>query len=812
MLDGRPLSADEYVVDSETLTIPGVPEQFALETLVEINPDANTALEGLYLASGLYCTQCEAQGFRKITYYPDRPDVMARYTTTLVADADSAPVLLANGNLIDSGILDDGRHYATFEDPFLKPSYLFAMVAGRLTVIEDSFTTMSGRKVGLQIFVEKRNRYKCDHAMASLINAMRWDEETFGLEYDLDEYKVVATDDFNMGAMENKGLNVFNSKYVLARPETATDADFQGIEGVIGHEYFHNWTGNRVTCRDWFQLSLKEGLTVFRDQEFSADMGSKAVKRISEVRLLRNAQFPEDAGPMAHPVRPESYIEINNFYTATIYNKGAEVIRMYQTLLGEEGFRRGLDLYFRRHDGQAVTTDDFFAAMTDANDVDFNQFKRWYSQAGTPVLDISGVYDQAAKEFRLHVRQTCPESPGQTDKQPFLIPLKVGLLDPDGHDLPLQLVGEDLAAEASLTLRVVAAEQTFTFINVPVSPVPSLLRNFSAPVKAHYPYSREELAFLFARDSDAFNRWEAGQRLATDVMLEMIADLGAGRQPDVPGDFLTAFRYALTDKAADPALLALALTLPAEIELAEAMTIADPGAIHAAREALRKALALELQSEFNAVILAMQDKGLYSLQARAIGRRSLKNLCLAYLTLLPDAGIQQTCFEQFAESDNMTDRMAALTCLVYNRLPKWQEALAAFYHQFQDDSLVIDKWFSLQASAPRQETLGKVKELMEHPAFTMRNPNRVRALIGVFAHGNPACFHDLSGAGYAFVADRVLELDALNPQVAARMISPLSRWRRYDGVRQQLMRRQLERIQARENLSPDVGEIVQKSL
>ncbi|MBE0577762.1 MAG: aminopeptidase N [Desulfuromonadales bacterium] len=812
MLDGRVLSADEYIMDSETLTIPGVPEQFALETLVEINPDANTALEGLYLASGLYCTQCEAQGFRKITYYPDRPDVMARYTTTLVADADSSPILLANGNLIDSGILDDGRHYATFEDPFLKPSYLFAMVAGRLTVIEDSFTTMSGRKVGLQIFVEERNRYKCDHAMASLINAMRWDEETFGLEYDLDEYKVVATDDFNMGAMENKGLNVFNSKYVLARPETATDADFQGIEGVIGHEYFHNWTGNRVTCRDWFQLSLKEGLTVFRDQEFSADMGSKAVKRISEVRLLRNAQFPEDAGPMAHPVRPESYIEINNFYTATIYNKGAEVIRMYQTLLGKQGFRRGLNLYFQRHDGQAVTTDDFFAAMTDANDVDFNQFKRWYSQAGTPVLDISGVYDEAAKEFRLHVRQTCPETPGQADKQPFLIPLTVALLDPAGHNLPLQLAGEGSAPEDSLTLRVVAAEQTYTFINVPLSPVPSLLRNFSAPVKARYPYSREELAFLFARDSDTFNRWEAGQRLATDVMLEMIDDFGAGRQPEVPGDFLTAFRCALTDKAADPALLALALTLPAEMELAEAMTIADPGAIHMAREVLRKALARELQGEFNAVMLAMQDKGLYSLQARAIGRRSLKNLCLSYVTLLPDSGIRQACFEQFTESDNMTDRMAALTCLVYNRLPKWQEALAAFYHQFQDDSLVIDKWFSLQASAPRQETLAKVKELMEHPAFTMRNPNRVRALIGVFAHGNPACFHDLSGDGYAFVADRVLELDALNPQVAARMISPLSRWRRYDSVRQRLMRSQLERIQAQENLSTDVGEIVQKSL
>ncbi len=811
-LDDRELSANAFVVDSEGLTIFSVPEQFVLETLVEINPDANTALEGLYRASGLYCTQCEAQGFRKITYYLDRPDVMARFTTTLVGDLDSTPVLLANGNLTDSGVLDDGRHYATFEDPFLKPSYLFAMVAGRLTAIEDSFTTISGRKVGLQIFVEESNRYKCDHAMASLINAMRWDEEVFGLEYDLDEYKVVATDDFNMGAMENKGLNVFNSKYVLARPETATDSDFQGIEGVIGHEYFHNWTGNRVTCRDWFQLSLKEGLTVFRDQEFSADMGSKAVKRISDVRLLRNAQFPEDAGPMAHPVRPESYIEINNFYTATIYNKGAEVIRMYQTLLGKQGFRRGLDLYFERHDGQAVTTDDFFAAMTDTNAVEFSQFKRWYSQAGTPLLDISGVYDEATNEFRLHVRQSCPDTPGQTDKQPFLIPLTVGLLGPDGHDLPLQRTGEQRSEATSLTLTVTAAEQAFTFINVPVAPVPSLLRDFSAPVKIHYPYSSAELAFLFAHDSDAFNRWEAGQRLATDVMLAMIDDIGGDRNPNVPADFLTAFRCALTDKAADPALLALALTLPGEMELAEAMAIVDPGAIHTAREVLRKALATELESEFKTVMAAMQNRGLYSLQPLAIGRRSLKNLCLAYLTLVPGAEIQLACFEQFVESDNMTDRMAALTCLVYNRLPRWQEALDGFYHQFQDDPLVVDKWFSLQAGIPRQETLAMVAELMEHPAFTMRNPNRVRALIGAFAHGNPACFHDLSGAGYTFVADRVLELDALNPQVAARMISPLSRWRRYDSARQCLMRSQLERIQTQESLSPDVGEIVQKSL
>lgn len=812
MLDGRALSADEYVVDSEGLTIPGVAEQFALETLVEISPAANTALEGLYLASGLYCTQCEAQGFRKITYYPDRPDVMARYTTTLVADADSSPILLANGNLIDSGILDDGRHYATFEDPFLKPSYLFAMVAGRLTAIADSFTTISGRKVSLQIFVEEGNRYKCEHAMVSLINAMRWDEETFGLEYDLDEYKVVATDDFNMGAMENKGLNVFNSKYVLARPETATDSDFQGIEGVIGHEYFHNWTGNRVTCRDWFQLSLKEGLTVFRDQEFSADMGSRAVKRIADVRLLRNVQFPEDAGPMAHPVRPESYIEINNFYTATIYNKGAEVIRMYQTLLGAEGFRRGLELYFQRHDGQAVTTDDFFAAMTEANAVDLGQFKRWYSQAGTPVLDISGVYDPAVKEFRLHVRQSCPETPGQADKLPFLIPLTMGLLGPDGTDLPLQLAGEKAPEFPSRTLRVTTAAQSFTFINVPMAPVPSLLRDFSAPIKIHYPCGRDELAFLFAHDSDEFNRWEAGQRLATGVMLEMIADIGSGRKPQVPEEFMAAFHCALTDKTADPALLALALTLPGEMELAEAMAIADPGAIHTAREVLRKALAARLENEFNAVMAAMQDQGLYSLQPQAIGRRSLKNLCLAYLTLLAETEIQKICYEQFVESDNMTDRLAALTCLVYNHLPEWEEALDAFYHRFQDDPLVVDKWFSLQATAPWPETLVKVKSLMGHPAFTIRNPNRVRALVGAFAHGNPAFFHDLSGAGYAFVADRVLELDALNPQVAARMISPFSRWRRYDSDRQQLMRQQLERIQARDSLSSDVGEIVQKSL
>jgi aminopeptidase N len=811
-LDDRELSASEYVVDNEGLMVSEVPAEFVLETLVEINPDANTALEGLYRASGIFCTQCEAQGFRKITFYPDRPDVMARYTTTLVGDRDSTPVLLANGNLIDSGVLEDDRHFATFEDPFPKPSYLFAMVAGRLTAIEDNFTTMSGRDVRLQIFVEERNRYKCDHAMTSLASAMRWDEEVFGLEYDLDEYKVVAVDDFNMGAMENKGLNVFNSKYVLAQPETATDADFQGIEGVIGHEYFHNWTGNRVTCRDWFQLSLKEGLTVFRDQEFSADMGSKAVKRISEVRLLRNAQFPEDAGPMAHAVRPESYIEINNFYTATVYNKGAEVIRMYQTLLGEAGFHRGMKLYFERHDGQAVTTDDFLAAMADANAADLDQFKRWYRQAGTPVLDASSVYDEAAQEFRLHVIQSCPDTPGQSDKEPFLIPLQVGLLGSDGKDLHLQLADRKQPSATSQTLRLAAKEQTFVFTDVPVAPVPSLLRGFSAPVKLNYPYSRQELAFLFAHDSDSFNRWEAGQRLASDLILEMAATIMAGEKPEIPEAFLTAFRVALIDQKTDPALLSLALTLPGELELAEAMGVADPGALHAARHSLRQALACGLKDEFAAVAKAMQDKGLYSLQPHAIGRRSLKNLCLSYLALLDDAEIHRDCFDRFVDADNMTDRMAALTSLVHNRLPKWEEALAAFYHRYEDDPLVIDKWFSLQATSPRQETLAVVLELMAHPAFTLRNPNRVRALVGAFAQGNPARFHDLSGAGYAFLADRVIELDALNPQVAARMIGPLSRWRRYDSDRQLLMRAQLERIQAQDNLSSDVGEIVTKSL
>ena len=811
-LDGQSLAADAYLLDDEGLTIPSVPASFRLETTVRVNPAANTALEGLYYAGGIFCTQCEAQGFRKITYYPDRPDVMARFTVTVAADRSLCPVLLANGNLAAAGTLAGERHFATFVDPFPKPAYLFAVVAGPLAASEDRFVTASGRTVKLQIFVEPANLGRCAHAMASLKNAMRWDEATYGLECDLDEYKIVAVDDFNMGAMENKGLNVFNSRYVLADPATATDADFQGVEAVIGHEYFHNWTGNRVTCRDWFQLSLKEGLTVFRDQEFSSDMGSRAVKRIMDVRLLRTAQFPEDAGPMAHPVRPDSYVEINNFYTATVYNKGAEVIRMYQALLGADGFKHGLRLYLERHDGQAVTTDDFLAAMVDANAVDLEGFGRWYSQAGTPQLDVSGAFDAVAGEYLLTVRQSCPPTPGQPVKEPFLVPLAVGLLGADGRDLPLQLAGEAAPAGTTRVLRVAAAEQSFRFTGLAAPPVVSLLRGFSAPVRLDFPYGEDELAFLFAHDSDPFNRWEAGQRLATRVLLTMVARLQAGAEAQVPDSFVAAFRAALTDAHADPALLALALTLPGEVEVGEALAVADPAAVHAARQQLRRRLAERLAGEFTAVMGAMRDPGRYALDAAAIGRRSLKNLCLAYLSLSETEEIATLCAEQYAAADNMTDRLSAMTCLAHSDMPQRAAVLAAFYRQYQGDPLVIDKWFTVQATSCRVDTLQQVAELLQHPAFTIRNPNRVRALVGAFAHGNPVRFHDAGGGGYAFLADRVLELDPLNPQVAARLVGALSRWRRYDAGRQQLMRFQLERIQSQPRLSRDVGEIVARSL
>ncbi|CAO3452805.1 Membrane alanine aminopeptidase N (EC 3.4.11.2) [Azospirillum argentinense] len=811
-LNGQPLGDADYTVTPDHLTVHSVPETFTLETVVRIKPQENTALEGLYKSSGNFCTQCEAEGFRKITYFADRPDVMARYTTTITADKALYPVLLSNGNLIESGDLPDGRHRAVWEDPFPKPCYLFALVAGTLVHQEDRFRTASGRDVTLRIYVEPGNEDKVDHAMRSLIKSMRWDEEVFGLEYDLDIFNIVAVGDFNMGAMENKSLNVFNTKYILAKPETATDQDFLGIEAVVAHEYFHNWTGNRVTCRDWFQLSLKEGLTVFRDQEFSSDMNSRAVKRIADVQRLRTVQFPEDSGAMAHPVRPDSYVEINNFYTPTVYDKGSEVIRMYHTLLGPQGFRKGMDLYFQRHDGQAVTCDDFAAAMSDATGVDLTQFKRWYRQAGTPELDVTGAYDEAAKTYRLTVKQTVPPTPGQPVKEPMHIPLVMGLLGPDGADLPLRLTGEAEPAGTSRTLHITEAEQTFTFVDVPARPVPSLLRGFSAPVKLRADLTDGDLTFLMANDSDAFNRWEAGQTLATRLLLSLVADRQAGRELALPQSFIDAVGAVLKDADQDPAFAAQALVLPTESYLGTQMEVIDPDAIHAVREFARRRLAEALRPGWLDTHRRNAGNEPFSVDAAAIGRRALKNLCLAYLMALEDEEALGLCLGQYRGAQAMTDVMAALQFLSNSNAPERDEAIASFYERWKGEALVVDKWFGVQATSHRPDALERVTALLAHPAFEIRNPNKVYALIGGFAGGNPVRFHDTSGAGYRFLADQVLRLDPMNPQVAARMVGPFSRLRRYDATRRALMKAELERIVATPGLSPDVFEVASKSL
>jgi len=808
-LDGRDLAEPAFRPEADGLVVCDVPDRFELYTEVRIAPESNTALEGLYRSGGMFCTQCEAEGFRRITYFLDRPDVMARFTTTVEADRSRYPVLLSNGNPVSTEDLPDGRHRAVWEDPIPKPSYLFALVAGDLARLEDSFTTASGREVALCIYSEPDNIGRCDHAMASLKRAMRWDEEKYGREYDLDVYNIVAANDFNMGAMENKGLNVFNAKYVLASPETATDDDYQYVEGVIAHEYFHNWTGNRITCRDWFQLSLKEGLTVFRDQEFSSDMGSRGVKRIQDVRNLRAHQFAEDAGPMAHPVRPASYIEINNFYTLTVYEKGAEVVRMQHNLLGPEVFRRAMDLYFERHDGQAVTTDDFVRCMADASGRDLEQFKRWYSQAGTPVVAVSARYDAAEKVYELRMRQSCPPTPGQAEKQPFHIPVAVGLLDADGRDVPLRLAGAAGGCVATRVLELTETDQRFRFEGIEERPVPSLLRGFSAPVHLEYDYSDEELQFLMARDTDGFNRWDAAQRLHLRVLLASVAD----PQAPVPAGYLDACRLALNDGSGDGALLAEVLTLPSEGYLGERMAVVDVDAIHAAREGLRTHLATGLRDDLMAVYRANGAESAYAHHAPAIARRRLKNLCLTYLgRLAHDGEVHDLCVRQYREADNMTDALAALTLAAWGDMLEREELLADFERRWRHEPLVLDKWLAIQAASPRPDTLARVGELMSHPAFSLRNPNRVRALIGTFVAGNPVRFHDLSGEGYALLADVVTELDALNPQVAARLLRHMSRWRRYDEVRQGLMRTRLERILAREGLSKDSFEVASKSL
>jgi len=811
-LDGVELAKEAYVLDGEGLTVHRVPEAFVLESRAYIRPQENTALEGLYKSSGMFCTQCEAEGFRKITWYLDRPDVMARFSTEIIADRDRYPVLLSNGNPVAREALPDGRHRVRWEDPFPKPAYLFALVAGDLRHIEDSYTTASGREVLLQIFVEPENIDKCDHALQSLKKAMQWDEEKYGREYDLDIYMVVAVNDFNMGAMENKGLNIFNSKYVLARADTATDRDFQGIEGVIAHEYFHNWTGNRITCRDWFQLSLKEGLTVFRDQEFSADMGSRGVKRIEDVRLLRAHQFAEDAGPMAHPVRPDSYIEINNFYTVTVYEKGAEVVRMQHNLLGPELYRKATDLYFERHDGQAVTTDDFVQCMEDASGKDLQQFRRWYSQAGTPELAVTDSFDARNGRYHLTIRQSCPDTPGQHDNKPVHIPFALGLLDSAGHELPMQLEGETDAVEGTRVLELRGAEQTFCFIAMDEAPIPSLLRGFSAPVKVHYDYNDEELMFLMAHDGDDFNRWDASQNLAQRIILGMVEQRAQSGNMEVPSGYIQALGRALTDESVDQALLSELLMLPSESYLGDQMEEVDVDGIHAARELLKAHICTDLRKDLLRIYRSNIEQGSYQPDPADIAGRSLKNVCLGYLMQQSDAEVRALCMQQFEAAHNMTDVMAALGALANTDCAEREQALAAFYAQWKDDPLVLDKWFAIQATSKLPETPQRVTELRQHAAFSITNPNRVRSLIGAFCSGNTVGFHAIDGSGYSFLADTVLELNRLNPQVAARMLRLMSRWRRYDAARRDLMRNQLERILGVKELSKDVYEIAAKSL
>ncbi|NMY49433.1 aminopeptidase N [Pseudomonas sp. WS 5011] len=815
-LDDRELSAGDYQLSDSHLTVQPTSASFVIDSSVRIHPESNTALEGLYKSSGMFCTQCEAEGFRKITYYLDRPDVMSKFTTTLSAAQHDYPVLLSNGNPIASGTEEGGRHWATWEDPFMKPAYLFALVAGDLWCVEDSFTTMSNRDVALRIYVEPENIDKCQHAMDSLKKSMKWDEEVYGREYDLDIFMIVAVNDFNMGAMENKGLNIFNSSCVLAKAETATDAAHQRVEAVVAHEYFHNWSGNRVTCRDWFQLSLKEGFTVFRDAEFSADMHSRTVKRIEDVAYLRTHQFAEDAGPMAHPVRPDAFMEISNFYTLTVYEKGSEVVRMIRTLVGAEGFRKGSDLYFERHDGQAVTCDDFICAMEEASGIDLTQFKRWYTQAGTPRLDVSEAYDEAAQTYSLTFRQSCPATPGQSEKLPFVIPVALGLLDAQGNELPLRLQGESAAQGTSRVLSVTEAEQTFTFEGVTEKPLPSLLRGFSAPVKLHFPYSRDQLMFLMQHDSDGFNRWEAGQQLSVQVLQELIGQHQRGEALVLDQRLVTALRTLLEDESLDQAMVAEMLSLPGEAYLTEISEVADVEAIHAAREFARKALADALFAPLWARYQANREVSKatpYVAEAAHFARRSLQNIALSYLMLSEKPEVLAACVDQFDNADNMTERLAALAVLVNSPFQEEQgKALAMFADFFKDNALVMDQWFSVQAGCPLPGGLERVHALMQHEAFTLKNPNKVRALIGAFANQNLINFHRADGAGYRFLADQVITLNALNPQIASRLLAPLTRWRKYGSARQALMKAELERILASGELSSDVYEVVSKSL
>jgi aminopeptidase N len=812
-LDGKPLAAENFVATPDKLTIaqpPNRPFELEIETIVD--PTNNTQLMGLYRAGATYCTQCEAEGFRRITYFLDRPDVMAVYTTRIEADKSEAPVLLANGNLTAHGdVPGTARHFAVWHDPFPKPSYLFALVGGRLAQVSDSFTTMSGRKVALHIYVEPGKEDRCGFAMDSLKRAMRWDEEVFGREYDLDIFMIVAVSAFNMGAMENKGLNVFNDKYVLASPQSATDGDYASIEAVIAHEYFHNWTGDRITCRDWFQLCLKEGLTVFRDQEFSADQRSRAVERISDVRGLRAHQFVEDSGPLAHPVRPEVYHEINNFYTSTVYDKGAEVVRMIKTLLGPDQFRKGMDLYFTRHDGHAATVEQFVQCFADSSGREFfPQFMRWYSQAGTPEIRIAPHYDARAKTYRIDVTQTIPPTPHQPSKLPMVIPLAVGLVGKTGADLPLMLDGRPLSRGV---IELKESSQTFVFSGVAERPTPSINRGFSAPIKLSLPIEADDLRFLAAHDSDPFNRWQAVQTLAMSLLKSNVAALRSGAAVDDDDGLMTALGTILTNDKLEPAFIALNLVPPSDADIArEIGRDVDPDAIFAARRKLRAAIGTRHAAALSRTYERMNTGGPYSPDAKSAGRRALKNVCLDLLAVTQDGTAIARALDQYSRADNMTDRMAALETLAQHDRPERAAVLDDFYRRYADDPLIIDKWLALQAIIPEPATFERVRALTGHPAFSMANPNRVRALIGAFAQANHTQFNRLDGLGYDFVADVLLELDPKNPQVAARIMGAFRSWRALDARRRQRAEATLRRVAATSNLSPDLHDIVARTL
>jgi len=811
-IDGAPVAKDAYVATPDGLTIAQPPHRpFALEIETLVDPEANTQLSGLYRSSGNYCTQCEAEGFRRITYYPDRPDVMAVFTTRIEADKSEAPVLLANGNLKDSGDLPGGRHFAVWHDPWPKPAYLFALVGGKLGHVEDSFVTASGRKVALRIYVEPGKEDRAGYAMDSLKRSMRWDEQVFGREYDLDVFMIVAVSDFNMGAMENKGLNVFNDKYVLASSATATDNDFVSIEAIIAHEYFHNWTGNRITCRDWFQLCLKEGLTVYRDQEFTSDQRSRVVTRIGDVRGLRASQFVEDAGPLAHPVRPELYREINNFYTTTVYEKGAEVVRMIHTLLGPEKFRQGMDLYFERHDGEAATVEQFVQCFADVNQRDPAPFMRWYSQAGTPQVTASGHYDANAKTYKLDLAQSIPPTPGQATKEPMVIPLLTGLVGQDGRDLPLTLAGGQKLERGLLVLD--KAAQSFVFTGVNERPVLSTNRNFSAPIRLTANLTSDDLRLLAARDGDPFNRWQAVQTLASALLVGNVARLRAGQDPEADEGLLDALAAILADQSLEPAFVAEALSPPSEADIArEIGRDVDPDAIFRARTALRALMGLHLNAALTATYEALAHTGPYSPDAVSAGRRLLKNVCLDLLAATQESHAIRLAATQYKAADNMTDRMAALGTLSLHDGPERTAAFDDFYQRYSDDPLIIDKWFSLQAMTPDPATLDRVRALTGHPAFSMSNPNRVRSLIGAFAQGNPTQFNRPDGAGYEFMADRILALDPNNPQVASRMTTAFKSWRMLESGRRARAQAALQRIADAPKLSRDVHDIAQRAL